>query len=272
MANITTIDPGQAGWDRVANKNFETLANTVVGGRNYFSMANFNANKFEESVLKMPSVILQLKPNTVYTVSTTIPARTDLDDAQDCFAGPVGFRPESGVNGVKDTAPLTVTTDAVGKLQVSYRNTNLRENHIQVELGDKATDWRPAIEDMAQVSDTGWQTEGVGLVNGAKVTDSKPNNVPMYRFVTLTANGEELHLLSIHAGLTGFSSRSKIITLPTSVQSALENVQGIPFGDDSYHATLWLSASGPNVYFDTYQGTAQSAPSGGVLISTTVMY
>lgn len=160
MANITKIDTGANNWGRVTNTNFELLDNRVIGGRNYFSAQSFKANKYVEAYFGMPSINLNLKANTEYTVSTDIPFRND-QGAQDVFAGNVNFQAVSKVNGVSAGSPLTVTTDNTGVLQVSVRYADISNGdyHVQVELGDKASDWKPAIEDLPallNVTDTGW--------------------------------------------------------------------------------------------------------------------
>ncbi|GBF01712.1 hypothetical protein LPPLD21_01244 [Lactiplantibacillus paraplantarum] len=188
MTNITNIDSGQAGWDGVINTNFKNLNNMVIGGRNYFSLEKFKRSQYREDYLEMPSVNLQLAANTTYTVSTNIPARDD-QGTQDLFAGNAGFKAVSGTNGVKAGSPLTVTTNNTGILQISVRNVSLNtgQYHVQVELGDKATDWCPAVEDTAQVTDTGWIRDGITLMNGAKVYSNFLGDTPAFRIIQLGA-------------------------------------------------------------------------------------
>ncbi len=124
------------------------LKNLAIGGRNYFSVSGFAANKYAFAGIDFYD--LQLLPNTKYTVSTTnvgIPAQGWAN----VFVGNKGFTPASGGNGVIVNKPRTVTTDNTGVLTVAARNYSLADgkDKIQVELGAVATLWQPAPEDMA---------------------------------------------------------------------------------------------------------------------------
>lgn len=254
MVSITNIDSGQAGWNRVVNANFNNLNNIVIGGRNYFSMKQFKNEQFLEAYFSMPSVNLKLAANTKYTVSTNIPARDD-QGAQDVFAGDTGFQAVSGSNGVKFGSPLTVTTDNTGILQVSVRNVSLNtgQYHVQVELGDTATDWRPAVEDTAQVSDTGWIRDGITLMNGAKVYSSFLGDTPAFRIVRL-GSVDMLMLSGSVNGIAitkGWDLTLNVVTLPQLVtdwfsQHQMVNTHfntrafGVQYGWNFYNGKIQL--------------------------------
>lgn len=134
----------------------QTVDNMALGGRNYFSVSGFAANKYAFAGIDFYDFAgidfydLQLLPNTKYTVSTTnvgIPAQGYAN----VFVDNKGFTPDSGGNGVIVNKPRTVTTDSTGILTIAARNYSLADgkDKIQVELGAVATLWQPAPEDMA---------------------------------------------------------------------------------------------------------------------------
>ena len=121
------------------------------------------------------------------------------------------------------------------------------------------------------VSDTGWLSDGITLLNGTVVKDTQPNNVPMYRLVKIKVGNSDVKLLSVRAGIKGCTPGSQIINLPSIVRSA--NVQGAAFGDDTYRATLWYGYPSPVIYFDHYMGgSTQTVGDEGLTIEATFMY
>lgn len=117
----------------------------LVYGRNYFSVSGFTANGYTGLYAKHYDI--QLLPDTKYTISTNWIRK---GGPADVFAGNKGFTASSVRNGVFPDKPLTVTTDNTGVLTVAARDYSLADgkDKIQVELGDVATPWTPAPEDV----------------------------------------------------------------------------------------------------------------------------
>lgn len=121
----------------------EVAGNVIdVGGRNYFSVSGFTANKYAFAGIDFYD--LQLLPNTKYTVSTNNVGILDQGYAN-VFVGNKGFTPDSSINGVIVNKPQTVTTNSTGVLTIAARNYSLAygKDKIQVELGTTATPWTP---------------------------------------------------------------------------------------------------------------------------------
>lgn len=126
----------------------KTVNNMAIGGRNYFSVSGFIANKYTNDG-KIDFYDLKLLPNTKYIVSTNKTVN-NLGYA-DIFAGRKGLVPITPSNGVMAGQSQIILTDTTGVLTIAARNYSIADGQdkIQVELGTVATTWQPAPEDLA---------------------------------------------------------------------------------------------------------------------------
>ena len=127
-----------------------------IGGRNYFAVVNWNdiTQKYQDSfnggIYDLP--ILGLEPSTQYTISTNLNA-SDNGHTSHVFAMlSKDEAPSSGHNGLSKGNPRTVIVGKNGVLIIGIRTSVGTpfdgSAKVQVEIGSKATDWTPALEDV----------------------------------------------------------------------------------------------------------------------------
>lgn len=137
----------------------------LIGGRNYFSIVEFESNKTTYSYRYAYYYHLQLEPNTKYTASTN-----DENGYNTSYANIYLYRgiftatPTTVTNGVYLDRPITVISDSNGIVTLiikhrgngtdggsdgmSYEKILNGETWLQLTKGGKAADWTPAPEDL----------------------------------------------------------------------------------------------------------------------------
>jgi hypothetical protein len=125
-----------------------------LGRPNVFYVKNLSermrVNEFDSSTR---SVDIQLEPNKLYTIYTTIPARP-VNGLYDLFFHVPSVRPSSDTNGVRVNEPRSMTTDETGVVTVSFRPDHvsgieaMNDNRlISLRKSPFAYDWSIAPED-----------------------------------------------------------------------------------------------------------------------------
>lgn len=102
----------------------------------------FNPNLLPQTWNGQSSITLNLKPNTTYTFSTTMPKNSS--NYADIFFHGVSEAIENETNGVWKDHPITRQSDANGQLKITYRGSYTRDDyHYQLEVGSEATAYEP---------------------------------------------------------------------------------------------------------------------------------
>ena len=122
-----------------------------IGGRNYFSLTHLNSISPSSWAVDNAYVYnFTLEPNTKYILSSNVP--TDGDSSKNVL-----YFNGSGTssNGVWSNNPRIMETDSNGKLFIAIPTGRTHTNGIlngtywvQLEKGNKVTDWTPAPEDV----------------------------------------------------------------------------------------------------------------------------
>ena len=121
-----------------------------VGGRNYFSLTHLNSISPSSWVINAYVYNFELEPNTKYILSSNVPTAGNLEENVLYFNGSL-----TATNGVWLDNPQIMETDAEGKFYIAiptgrtYTDGILNGTYwVQLEKGTKATDWKPAPEDL----------------------------------------------------------------------------------------------------------------------------
>lgn len=133
-------------------------AGVRFGNVNLFSLQYYEDNYGAGSTPQLHRVVLTLKPNTEYTLTTDVPSRGGT--AFDVFFHLPGQSSSSAVNGVgaPEMPSRTIVSNSNGEVAVAIRFTGLGGTaeadilsgirHIMLVQGDTAVPWTPAPEDI----------------------------------------------------------------------------------------------------------------------------
>ncbi|WP_270312628.1 hypothetical protein [Vagococcus fluvialis] len=127
-----------------------------IGGRNYFSQEKLTNGKLESWIVPSYLFHFELQPNTEYTVSSNVPGYVgDTSKTNIYFNGSI-----SAGDGVWLNKPVTKKSDNDGYLFIAVPANRIHTDEIlngiywiQLEKGNKATDWSPASEDLTSKSE-----------------------------------------------------------------------------------------------------------------------
>ncbi|MDT2782898.1 tail fiber domain-containing protein [Vagococcus fluvialis] len=127
-----------------------------IGGRNYFSQEKLTNGKLESWIVPSYLFHFELQPNTEYTVSSNVPGYVgDTSKTNIYFNGSI-----SAGDGVWLNKPVTKKSDNDGYLFIAVPANRIHTDEIlngiywiQLEKGNKATDWSPDSEDLTSKSE-----------------------------------------------------------------------------------------------------------------------
>lgn len=87
--------------------------------QNLFDIEDFQGNKYESPVLNIYQRVYSVRPNSVYTVSTTMPNYGEA--SAHVFAGLYPFTPSTVNNGVLFDSPRTINSGNNGIIAIGIR-------------------------------------------------------------------------------------------------------------------------------------------------------
>ncbi|WP_076799855.1 gp58-like family protein [Latilactobacillus curvatus] len=215
----------------------QTVNNMVIGGRNYFSVSGFIANKYTNDGT-IDFYDLKLLPNTKYIVSTNKTVN-NLGYA-DIFAGRKGLVPSTPSNGVTAGQSQIILTDTTGVLTIAARSYSIADgkDKIQVELGAVATTWQPAPEDLATVD---WAKSQLAVTDG-KITASVSS---LKSDITSATNALNNNITTATAGMaTQTWTQGQINTTADNINLSVSKVQTDLGGTKTQFAALEVKVDG----------------------------
>ncbi|WP_368293549.1 gp58-like family protein [Latilactobacillus sakei] len=215
----------------------QTVNNMVIGGRNYFSVSGFIANKYTNDGT-IDFYDLKLLPNTKYIVSTNKTVN-NLGYA-DIFAGRKGLVPSTPSNGVTAGQSQIILTDTTGVLTIAARSYSIADgkDKIQVELGAVATTWQPAPEDLATVD---WAKSQLAVTDG-KITASVSS---LKSDITSATNALNNNITTATAGMaTQTWTQGQINTTADNINLSVSKVQTDLGGTKTQFAALEVKVNG----------------------------
>ncbi len=145
---VLTLEPIQSGSGTPSPSNVRPIS-----GRSSATIDRYGKNLFDAALMVSPAtsakwVQVVLTPNTTYTVSSNIP-NSYTSAYIFAIAGTETSGVTSGVNGVGQNRPQTITTGDDGIVSIGYRTNgesgvlNLSNYTYQIEVGSTATDYEP---------------------------------------------------------------------------------------------------------------------------------
>lgn len=151
LVTTATYDAGVKGINSSITTIQGKLDNLKIGGRNYFSLTELNELEPSNWVVRAYVYNFKLEPNTEYTLSSNVPSQNGDSSKTNIYFNGSG----TAQNGVWENNPVTNTSDENGNIYVAiptdrpYTKDILDGTYwVQLEKGNLATDWSPAVEDM----------------------------------------------------------------------------------------------------------------------------